>query len=66
MLDGDVWINILQESSTRLGKCVWRDLQMMSCLDPDGPGQCTGDGCGKWRDGILVLTTGFPYLQPNS
>lgn len=32
----------------------------MSCFDPDGPGQRSGDRWGKWRDGFLVLATGFP------
>lgn len=58
----DVWINIQQEVKLEVRVCVRRDLQMMSCLDPDGPGQRTGDGCGKWRDGIPLLAIGLPLV----
>lgn len=34
----------------------------MSCFDPDGPGQCSGDRLGKRKESFLVLTTGFPLF----
>lgn len=40
------------------GICRWRTC--MSCFDPDGPGQCSGDGWGRRKERFLVHTTGFP------
>lgn len=40
------------------GICSWQTC--MSCFDPDGPGQCSGDRWGKRKERFLVLTTGSP------
>lgn len=42
------------------GICRWRTC--MSCFDPDGPGQFSGDRWGRRKERFLVLTTGFPLF----